>query len=104
MQREKPATKYKTAVERPILKPGLPNFRRSFYFILLLIAYLLLRRSFYDVTFDTFQCLELCHPKEKKKFNMKHGFVIAMWKYLAKIRETTFIFKNSRKKSTKPIF
>ncbi len=28
----------KTAVERPILKLGLPNFRWSFYFILLLVA------------------------------------------------------------------
>ncbi len=28
----------KTASERPILKLGLPNFRWSFYFILLLVA------------------------------------------------------------------
>ena len=33
----------KTAVELPILKLGLPNFRSSFYFILLLVASLLFR-------------------------------------------------------------
>ncbi len=33
----------KTAVERPILKLGLPNFRWSFYFILLLVASILFR-------------------------------------------------------------
>ena len=44
----------KTAVERPILKLGLPNFRWSFYFILLLVSSLLFRRFFYDVTLDTF--------------------------------------------------
>ena len=31
----------KTAVEVPILKLGLPNFRLSFYFILLLVVSLL---------------------------------------------------------------
>ena len=31
----------KTAVERPILKLGLPSFRWSFYFILLLVASLI---------------------------------------------------------------
>ena len=36
----------KTAVERPILKLGLPNFRWSFYFFKLLIASLLFRRIF----------------------------------------------------------
>ena len=36
----------KTAVERPILKLRLPNFRWSFYFILLLVASLLFRRIF----------------------------------------------------------
>ncbi len=36
----------KTAVERPILKPGLSSFRWSFYFILLLVASLLCRRFF----------------------------------------------------------
>ena len=36
----------KIAVERPILGLGLPNFRRSFYLILLLVAFLLLRRFF----------------------------------------------------------
>ena len=36
----------KTAVERPILKLGLPNFRLHFYFILLLVASLLFRRNF----------------------------------------------------------
>ncbi len=34
----------KKAVERSILKLGLPNFRWSIYFILLLVAYLLFRR------------------------------------------------------------
>ncbi len=34
----------KTAVERPILKLGLPNVRWSFYFILLFVASLLFRR------------------------------------------------------------
>ena len=34
----------KTAVERPILKLRLPNFRWSFYFILLLVASLLFSR------------------------------------------------------------
>ena len=34
----------KTAVERPILKLELQNFRWSFYFILLLVASLLFRR------------------------------------------------------------
>ena len=34
----------KTAVGQPILRLGLPNFRLTFYFILL-----------YDVTHDTFQ-------------------------------------------------
>ncbi len=33
----------KTAVERPILKLGLPNFSKSFYFILLLVTCLLYR-------------------------------------------------------------
>ena len=46
----------KTAVEQLILKLGLPNFRWSLYFILLLDASLLFRRCFYDVTHDTFQC------------------------------------------------
>ena len=36
----------KTAVERPILKLGLPNFRWSFYSILLLVSSLLFRRIF----------------------------------------------------------
>ena len=36
----------KTAVERPILKLGLPNFRCSFYIILLLFASLLFRSIF----------------------------------------------------------
>ena len=36
----------KTAVERPILKQGLQNFRWSFYSILLLVAPLLFRRIF----------------------------------------------------------
>ncbi len=36
----------KTAVERPILKLGLLNFRWSFYFILLLVASLLFRSIF----------------------------------------------------------
>ena len=44
----------KTAIERPILEMGLPNFRWNFYFISLLIASLLLY-VFYDVTHDTFQ-------------------------------------------------
>ena len=43
----------KTAVERPIFKLRLPNFRWSFYFILLLVASLFLRRIF--MTHDTFQ-------------------------------------------------
>ena len=46
----------KTTVERPILKLGLPNFRWSFYSILLLVAFLLFRRFIYDVKHDTFQC------------------------------------------------
>ena len=37
---------FKTAVERPILKLGLPDFRWSFFFILLLVASLLFRRVF----------------------------------------------------------
>ena len=49
----------KTAVERPILKLGLPNFRWSFYFILLLVASLLFSRIF--MTFQRFDDL-----KEKK--------------------------------------
>ena len=36
----------KTAVERQILKLRLPNFRWSFYFILLLVAFLLFRVMF----------------------------------------------------------
>ena len=36
----------KTAVKRPILQLGLPNFRWSFFFILLLVASLLFRRIF----------------------------------------------------------
>ena len=36
----------KTAVKRPILKLGLPNFRWSFYFILLLVLSPLFRRIF----------------------------------------------------------
>ena len=36
----------KTAVERPILKLGLPNFRWSSYFILLLVSSLLFIRIF----------------------------------------------------------
>ncbi len=36
----------KTDVEQPILKLGSPNFRWSFYFILLLVASLLFRRIF----------------------------------------------------------
>ncbi len=42
----KPAAKYYTAVERPILKLGLSNFRWSFYFTLLLVAPILFRRVF----------------------------------------------------------
>ena len=38
------------------LNLGLSNFRWSFYFILFLVASLLFRRIFYDVTQDTFQC------------------------------------------------
>ena len=34
----------KTAMERPILNLGLPNFRWGFYFTLLLVASLLFRR------------------------------------------------------------
>ena len=34
----------KTAVELPILNLGLPNFRWTFYFILLLVAALLFRQ------------------------------------------------------------
>ena len=49
----------KTAVERPILKLGLPNFRWSFYFILLLVASLLFISIFYDVTHATFQRFNL---------------------------------------------
>ncbi len=37
---------FKTAVERPILKLGLPNIRFSFYFISLLVACLFIRRIF----------------------------------------------------------
>ena len=47
--------KIKTAVDQPILKLGLPNFRWSFYFILIPITSLIFRRFFYDVTHDTFQ-------------------------------------------------
>ena len=36
----------KTAVDLPILKVGLPNFRLIFYFILLLVASLLFIRIF----------------------------------------------------------
>ncbi len=36
----------KTAIERPILKLGNPNFRWGFYFILLLVTSLLFRRIF----------------------------------------------------------
>ncbi len=36
----------KTAVELPILKLGLPNFRWSFYFILLFVVSLLFRCIF----------------------------------------------------------
>ena len=36
----------KRAVERPILKLGLPNFRWSFYFFLFLVVFLLFRRIF----------------------------------------------------------
>ena len=36
----------KTAVERPISKLGLPSFRGSFYFILFLVAFLLIRCIF----------------------------------------------------------
>ena len=36
----------KTAIERPILKLGLPNFRWSFYFIVLHVASILFRRIF----------------------------------------------------------
>ena len=36
----------KTAVELPILKLGLPNFKWSLYFNLLLVASLLFRRIF----------------------------------------------------------
>ena len=45
----------RTAVEWPIFNLGLPNFRWSFYFILLLVASLLFIRFFYDVTHATFQ-------------------------------------------------
>ncbi len=48
----------KTAVERPILKLGLPNFRWSFYISLLLVASLLFRHFFGDVTHATFQCFQ----------------------------------------------
>ncbi len=47
----------KTAVDRPIL--NLLNFRWIFYFILLLVAFLLFKRFFYDVTHDTFQYFQL---------------------------------------------
>ncbi len=47
---------FKAAVELPILKLRLLNFRWSFYFILLLVASLLFRRFFHDITHATFQC------------------------------------------------
>ena len=53
----------KTAVELPILKLGLKLFRLSFHFILLLLASLHFRRSFHDVTHDTFQrFVKICVP------------------------------------------
>ncbi len=49
----------KTTVERQILRLGLPNFRLSFYSILLLVASLIYRCFLYDVTYATFQCFVL---------------------------------------------
>ena len=51
----------KTVVERSILKLGLPIFKWSFYFTLLLVAFLLFRRFFFDVTHDTFQRFQCLH-------------------------------------------
>ena len=45
----------KSVVKRPILKLGYPNFMWRFYFVLFLVASLLFRLFFYDVTHDTFQ-------------------------------------------------
>ena len=45
----------KKGVEWPILKLGYPNFRWSFYFILLLFVSLLFRRIFMTSQHDTFQ-------------------------------------------------
>ena len=49
----------KTALELPILKLGLPNFKWSFYVILLLVASLLIRRIFMTSAHDTFQRFSL---------------------------------------------
>ena len=51
----------KTAVELPLLKLGLPNFRWSFYFLLLLVASLFFRNIFYDVTHETLQLFSSKH-------------------------------------------
>ncbi len=49
----------KTAVKWLILKLGLPNFRWSFYFILLITASLHFSVFLYDVTYATFQSLSV---------------------------------------------
>ena len=64
--KEKRPLNIKTAVEPPIVKLRLPNFRWSFYFILLLVAFLLFRRFIYDVKHDTFQCFR----KALNSFNL----------------------------------
>ncbi len=49
-----------TAAERPILKLGLPNFRWSFYFFILLVAFLLFRRIFMTSHMTLSSALSLC--------------------------------------------
>ncbi len=57
----------KTAAERPILRLGLPNFRWSFYFILLLVASLILDVFLLRHTrhFSALQTVYYRKPKEQ---------------------------------------
>ncbi len=72
----------KTDVELPTLKLGLPNFRLSFYFILLLLASLLFRRLFMTSHMAVFLS-NLSHYfmfiKEIPRLFLRYSVVLRLW-------------------------
>ena len=71
----------KTAVERPILKLGLPNCRWSFYSILLLVASFLFKRIFmtsYMLLSIASQCKYLRQMDKPTKYSNKIIFLFCL--------------------------